>query len=174
MKREEVLVRRLVAEIQGELEALQQLNQEIAAAPAPEDSYALRARGSILHDFYSGVERIFVRIARELNGGVPQDVQWHRQLVKDMTLAIPDVRPQVIDADLAKVLDEYLCLRYLLRHVHGFALDSERLHSLTMRLPETLAAVEGRLEAFTAWLLGRPRTIESRADHAGAANRLAK
>ena len=154
MKREEVLLRRLVAEIQGEVAALHQLKQEIAAAPAPEDSYALRARGSILHDFYSGVERIFVRIARELNGGVPQDVQWHRQLVKDMTLAIPEVRPPVIDAALAEVLDEYLRFRHLFRHGCGFALDSRRSHSLTARLPETLAAVEGRLEAFTAWLLG--------------------
>lgn len=147
-------MRRLVAEIQGELEALRQLKREVAAAPASRDSYALRARGSILHDFYSGVERIFVRIARELNGGVPQDVQWHRQLVKDMALAIPEVRPQVIDAGLAEILDEYLRFRHLFRHVYGFALDAERLHSLTARLPETLDAIQSRLDAFTAWLLG--------------------
>ena len=150
-----MLVRRLVAEIRDELEALDRLRAEIAAAPPPRDSYALRARGSILHDFYGGVERIFVRIARELNGGVPRADQWHRQLLKDMTLTIAEVRPPVVDAPLAEVLDEYLRFRHLFRHVYGFALDEKRLRALEVRLPETVSAVRGQLEAFIGWLLGR-------------------
>jgi len=31
----------------------------------------MRARASILHDFYSGIERIFVRIAQELDSVRP-------------------------------------------------------------------------------------------------------
>ena len=53
-------------------------------APSGADTYSLRARGSILHDFSSGVERIFVRIAGELNGGVPQAERWHQELLGDM------------------------------------------------------------------------------------------
>ena len=35
------------------------------------DGYTMRARASILHDFYSGIERIFVRIAQELDSVRP-------------------------------------------------------------------------------------------------------
>jgi hypothetical protein len=109
--REETLLRRLAAEVTAELASLEQLAQELAGAPSRADTYSLRARGSILHDFSSGVERIFVRIAGELNGGVPQAERWHQELLGDMVLEIPKVRPAVIDADLATALGEYLRFR---------------------------------------------------------------
>lgn len=34
--------------------------------------------------------------AEELNGGVPRSEQWHRQLLLDMTLDLPSVRPAVV------------------------------------------------------------------------------
>ena len=72
MTLDEAFTRRLAAEIEHELQGLDALRDELAAAPPSDDTFALRARGSVLHDFYGGVERIFVRIAEELNGGVPR------------------------------------------------------------------------------------------------------
>ena len=63
MRLEEVLARRLAAEIESELASLSALGEELAKAPQQDDIYSLRARGSILHDFYNGVERVFIRIA---------------------------------------------------------------------------------------------------------------
>ena len=93
MTPEERIARRLIVEIENELDHLAALREEAAAAPRDDMTYGLRARGSILHDFYSGIERVFRRIADEVDGGVPQGEQWHRQLVTDMTLEIPGVRP---------------------------------------------------------------------------------
>ncbi len=93
MKPDEILARRLAAEIELELGALNRLADELEGAPRGADTLSLRARGSILHDFYTGVERILIRIAEELNGGVPKGEQWHRQLPADMMVAIPGVRP---------------------------------------------------------------------------------
>ena len=104
MRLEEVLVRRLAAEIDAELANLDALEREFANRPQHDDSYSLRARGSILHDLYAGIERILVRIAHELNGGVPQAEQWHQQLIEDMRLDIPEVRPAVIDSALARTI----------------------------------------------------------------------
>ena len=78
---EEVLARRLAAEIESELASLSALGEEFANAPRQDDIYSLRARGSILHDFYNGVERVFVCIAPVLNGGIPRGDQWDRDLV---------------------------------------------------------------------------------------------
>ncbi len=63
MKLDDVLARRLAAETASELESLSLIEQDLADAPRHGDTLTLRGRGSILHDFYSGAERIFVRIA---------------------------------------------------------------------------------------------------------------
>ena len=154
MRLEEALVRRLAAEIEAELAGLDELERELANAPRQDDSYSLRARGSILHDFYGGVERVFVRIASELNGGVPRAEQWHRELVRNMTLEIPEVRPAVLDPALAEALGAYLRFRHLFRNVYGSVIEAERLHPLEERLPATLAAFRERIRAFLSWMLG--------------------
>ena len=86
MTPEDVLARRLAAEIEAELATLAALADEFASAPPADDRYAIRARGSMLHDFYNCVERVFLRITRELNGGVPRGEQRHRDLIDNMAL----------------------------------------------------------------------------------------
>lgn len=156
MTSEEAFARRLAAEIEHELERLEKLREELATAPRDDDSFTLRARGSMLHDFYSGIERVFVRIAEELNGGVPQGEQWHRQIVTDMSLKIPGVRPAVIDAALAEELADYLRFRHVFRNVYGSLLQAERMRPLEERLPRVLAAFLTRVRAFLAWMAGEP------------------
>ena len=155
MRIEEALARRLAAEIEAELAELDALEREFEARPKHDDTYSLRARGSILHDFYVGVERILVRIAHELNGGVPQAEQWHQQLIDDMRLAIAEVRPAVIAPELADTLGEYLRFRHVFRNVYGSVLDAQRMAPLEARLPSTLAAFREHIRVFLAWMLGR-------------------
>ena len=154
MSLEESLARRLAAEIESELDAMAQLVRESANAPRGGDIYARRARGSILHDFYNGAERVFERIAAELNGGVPNAANWHQQLVANMALAIPELRPAVIDDDLRNRLAEYRGFRHLFRNVYGSLLDDVRLRHLEERLPRTMDDFQAQVRTFTAWLLG--------------------
>lgn len=146
--------RRLAAEVSSELGNLGLLEEQCASAPQGEDTFSLRARGSILHDFYSGIERVFVRIAEELNGGVPQGEQWRQQLVRDMSLEIPEVRPAVIDEELARSLGDYLRFRHVFRNVYGFALEDQRMRPLEERLPTVLAAFRRQVGGFLAWIVG--------------------
>ena len=149
-----MLARRLRAEVERELADLATLEQEFSNRPRAEDSYALRARGSILQDFYNGIERVFTRIARELNGGIPEAEHWCRQLLDDMKLAIPEVRPPVIDEGLARALGEFLGFRHVFRNIYGGALEAGRLKPLEERLPETLAAFRRQVGAFLSWMVG--------------------
>jgi len=152
---ERAFARRLAAEIEHELEGLEQLGEEVAAAPLDDDNtFALRARGSMLHDFYGGIERVFVRIAEELDGGVPHGEQWHRQMLTDMSLEIPGVRPAVIERDLARQLGDYLRFRHVFRNVYGSLLEAGRLRPLEEKLPDVLAAFRTQIRAFLAWAVG--------------------
>ena len=154
MTPDEAFARRLAAEIEHELERLVELQDELANAPHGDDRFTLRARGSVLHDFYSGVERVFVRIAEELNGGVPQGEQWRRQIVTDISLEIPGVRPAAIDAALAEELGGYLRFRHVFRNVYGSLLQADRMRPLEEGLPHVLTAFLTQIRAFLTWIVG--------------------
>lgn len=154
MRPDEILARRLAAEILAEVEELHRLEEELRTAPQDGGTFSLRARGSILHDFYTGVERIFRRVAEELNGGVPTGAEWHRLLLKDMELELPGVRPRVVTPELTQQLDEYLRFRHLFRNVYGFTLKSERLQPLADDLPALLDRFVAALQVFVDWMTG--------------------
>ena len=170
---------RMSEEVEGDLADLEALEEEFAGRPRTQTSHDLRARGSILHDFYNAIECIFLRIAPDLNGGVPNAERWEQQLLDDMRLDIPKVRPALIDEDLAKTLGEYLRFRHVFRNVYGSVLEAERLIPLEEKLPATLAAFRQQVQAFLAWLVeddqassdpvGRPLWSPSRVqDHSAA------
>lgn len=154
MRPDEILARRLAGEVQTELQSIDRLGAELAAAPDGDDTFALRARGSILHDFYTGAERIFIRLAEEINGGVPRGDQWHRQLLRDMAMTIPAVRPAIISSELERELAEFLRFRHLFRNVYGFVLRADRLGALQEKAPTVLLRFVAEIRAFLTWLTG--------------------
>ena len=156
MKNDETLILRIAQEIRTELSSLHKLSDEFDAAPrAVEDSYATRARASILHDFYTGIERIFIRIAEELNGGVPRSEQWHRQLLTDMTFEIPGVRPFVVEKHLADSLLPFLRFRHLFRNLYGFILDPILISEIESDFKAVFDEFERQIEAFMSWMTGK-------------------
>ena len=123
-------------------------NKNTAVAIPNGDSFFLRATGSVLHDFYVAVENIFKAIAREIDQSLPSDPEWHRQLLVQMTLDLPELRPHVIQKETAMLLDEYRGFRHVFRNVYGFNLAAARLTRLVQKLPETLVALRQDLQLF--------------------------
>ena len=112
----------------------------------------LRGIGAVLHDFYTGIEHLFEKIAPELNGGLPAGRSWHRELLENMTLDLPGVRPPVLGSETVHALEEFLRFRHLFRNLYGFELQWDRIRSLLERVPATWAAVAADLERFIAFL----------------------
>ncbi len=54
------------------------------------DSVALN-----LHSFYAGLERLFEIIGRSIDGSIPEGANWHRLLLEQMAVELPEVRPAV-------------------------------------------------------------------------------
>jgi len=148
---------RLAATLRVELERLASVvaEAELALADFEQGTPSrreLRGIGDIVHDFYTGVERIFEKIAPELNGGVPAGISWHRELLEDMTLELPGIRPPVIGRATADDLAEFLRFRHLFRNLYGFELEWRRLRPLLARLPGTWRALERDVLAFLRFL----------------------
>ncbi len=142
-------LRVLQLSVKDELEKLRLLDREKDGLLKKKPSnYLLRAGGSILHDFYTGIEKVFENIAKEIDQRVPMGEEWHSELLHQMTLDIPGLRPPVITPDTGKKLREYLGFRHLFRKRYGFELDWEKMKKLLLKIPPILSHLEKETETF--------------------------
>jgi hypothetical protein len=129
----------LIAEIGDELDQLEKLAVEIekirATLPVEpaerqiyEESLALK-----LHNFYTGCERVFKNIAKDINGGIPDSLDWHRRILRTMSLKLENIRPPVISRETETALSDFLSFRHVVRNIYGFSIDSEKLGLLAKR-----------------------------------------
>ena len=148
-----MLLIRLRAEIEDELESISHLQHDLnECKKLGAVRVALRAKASVLHDFYTGTERIFTKIASELNGGIPNTQQWHTELLHDMSLHLEEIRPPVITTELRDALVPFLRFRHLFRNLYGFSLDPRRLGELADVFPAVLDQLRREIKTFTSWL----------------------
>lgn len=144
--------------IQDEITKLKLLDKEKDGLLKRKPSnYLLRAGGSILHDFYTGIEKIFENVAKEIDQRVPMGEEWHSELLHQMTLDIPGLRPPVITAHTEKKLREYLGFRHLFRKRYGFELDWEKMKRLLSKMPEVLSVLENEIKISFDSLIKSPK-----------------
>lgn len=132
---------RLLAErLRVELQTLERVVERAEGAAArairqPEDQdYFISAAALDLHGFYAGLERLFELIAREVDESQPTGSHWHRDLLAQMSLAAPDLRPAAISSETRSALLEYLEFRHVVRNVYTFNLRPDRVVELVQGL----------------------------------------
>jgi predicted nucleotidyltransferase len=144
---------RLSWQIELELESLEKTVNDIKepleyALERGYNTTALRSIGSCLQDFYSGIERIFERIAVLFDGGLPEGLDWHIMLLKQMENKHPKSRPAVIDHSLALELLEYLRFRHLFRHTYGYELRWDKMQPLAIGVSDILNMFKEQIACF--------------------------
>jgi hypothetical protein len=117
------------------------------------NSFDLRGLGSLLHDFFTTIEDIFEIISVDVNGGLPDTLEWHKQLLLKMSIPIPGLRPAVISEGLRWKLDEYLRFRHVFRNVYGYLLDWKRLQPLFDRMEDTYQHFSQEISTFRRFML---------------------
>ena len=105
-----------------------------------------------LHGFYTGVERCFEEIARQLDESAPSGTDWHRRLLRQMSAELPELRPPVIQKETRQIIDEYRSFRHVVRNVYTFDLQPDRVVALTTKLIATFAAFKSDIEVFCDFL----------------------
>lgn len=141
-------------EIEKELKDLDRLDTEMTEVlNHPNPSFLeTRAAGSILHDFYSGIEKIFKRIAFRIDRDVPSGEDWHTDLLMRMSISLEDIRPKVISESLQERLSDYLRFRHLFRNIYGFELKWVRCETLGIMLSETLSIFKAEINEFLKFI----------------------
>lgn len=146
-------IRQDVAEIERVVErverAVQALRRQTAEQDLLLDSVTLNLRG-----FSTCLERIFAHIASRVDQSSPAGPDWHRELLRQMTVDVPGLRPPVLTAAMAADADEFLRFRHVVRHIYAFALDPEQVERLASRLPATFREIRTALLAHATLLEG--------------------
>jgi DNA-binding HxlR family transcriptional regulator len=116
------------------------------------DDYYLDSVALNLHAFYSGLERVFEKLASTIDGSVPSAANWHQELLAQMQSEIPSVRPAVISSELKELLEEYRGFRHVVRNVYSYHMKPEKLKLLTEKLEKTFDMASDELTAFAQFL----------------------
>ncbi len=156
MPRYQVLARRIeqeLADLQRTQAVIQRHWESVASASSDQDAY-LNSVALNLHGLYSGLERVFELIAVELDGGALGGDAWHAELLRQMAIAVPDVRPAVLQPATAAELDELRRFRHLIRNIYATNIDPERIRPLVTGLPALWQRVQQDLEPFVNFLYG--------------------
>ena len=117
-----------------------------------DDDFYLDSVALNLHAFYSGLERIFEKLAATIDGAVPSTANWHQELLTQMQTEIPSVRPAVISASLKEALEEYRGFRHVVRNVYAYHLKPEKLKLLVDNLENTFRSASEELTLFAVFL----------------------
>jgi uncharacterized protein YutE (UPF0331/DUF86 family) len=83
---------------------------------------------------------------------VPTGREWHRDLLIQMSAEVTTIRPSVITRSSRNCLDDYRGLRYVIRNVYTFNLESDRLQELVQNLPGCYESVVQDLTKFCNFL----------------------
>jgi hypothetical protein len=147
-KRGAVLAGRIQAEL-GELKILvERIRLGMKKAKTQSDDFYIDSVALNLHGFYSGIESLFEKIAGTIDGFVPEGASWHQELLKQMSIEVPGIRPAVISLELKEMLEEYRGFRHVVRNVYTYHLDPEKLKPLVKNIRNVIQKLEKELTAF--------------------------
>ena len=149
-------LRGLAKRIQTELVELEIVLERVETgwqrAGTSGDDFYLDSVALNLHGFYSGLERIFERVAETVDGTVPTGENWHQALLMQMTRDVPGIRPAVISADTHERLNQYRGFRHVVRNVYTFKFDPSKVERLVAEAAAVLAQTRTELLAFVRFL----------------------
>jgi predicted nucleotidyltransferase len=137
-----------LVKIESTVDAIAKALEDIEVVPTNYRQYIEESIANKLVDVYSGMERIFERIANEVDGHLPRGSRWHKNLLEQMTKQRPE-RPPVISEQTYHQLGELLDFRHKVNNIYGRELkyDSTLVHAET--IGEVFASVSQDFNTFT-------------------------
>ena len=147
-----LLAARILAEINDLNTVVKRAMQGWERTKIRNDDYYLDGVALNLHGFYSGLERVFERIALAIDGSVTSGANWHRELLNQMSIEVPGIRPAVISVGLRKDLESYLGFRHVLRNVYTYHLNPDKFEALVTQAQAVFIKVKTEIVGFCKFL----------------------
>ena len=113
--------------------------------------YVEKTIASDLVEIYNGIERIFERIAREVDKHVPSGGKWHKDLLAQMADHRGKRQP-IISKRTERRLNRLLKFRHRVNNIYRYELIYEKAEKHAKRVSKLFDNVSKELDAFTAFL----------------------
>ena len=143
---------RINQEINKVLQALQELGIFLTRLSNQSDIFYKKALISSialnLHGIYTGIERIFEDIAKEIDHRLPTGDKWHRDLLNQMTVNIPNLRKAVISEESRLILDELRRFRHVVRSAYSFQLDEAKVLIVANQIADCHQVIINEIQLF--------------------------
>lgn len=147
---------RLLAEVTIDAQALDARAAEIGALLA--EWHAAKAIGRAdlmlvaanLHGYYTAFETLCERIARQLDENVPGGPTWQTELLAQMQVEIPGLRPRLIAADVLEDLHELRKFRHFFRNAYVLDFDPILIDAHAERVRRIHDAIASGVATFRA------------------------
>ena len=137
-----------LVKIESTVSGIAKALEDIEVVPANYRQYIEESMGNKLADVYNGIEKIFERIAREVDMEVPAGSSWHKDLLTQMTEQRPE-RPPVISEKTFPRLEELLKFRHAFNNIYGKDLVYEEIEPHAKSIDALFASVSQDLNTFT-------------------------
>ena len=146
-----MLPEQVIEKIEFELEEIGSLfelykNELFDLKPKP-NLMELTAFAGVLHSFYNGIEKILLVIAKNLDKKVPDDSEWHKTLLLQMTTG-SESRGAVLSGEMKDILLDYLAFRHFFRHTYSFRLEWEEMEDLVIALNDVRSKFSSEISGF--------------------------
>ncbi len=77
--------------------------------------------------FYNIVEALGLRIARAFENHIDDEQGWHMELVRRLSIEIPEVRPPLFSSEIVPDLQELRAFRHIVRHTYDLRLQASKI-----------------------------------------------
>ena len=128
--------------------------EDIKIAPDTYQQYIEETITTRLTDVYMGLERIFERIANEVDEHLPRGSRWHKDLLEQMAKQRPERQP-VISQDALRLLTPLLEFRHKVNNIYADELIYENTEEHAKNIERLFQIVSDDLNLFTISLVQR-------------------
>jgi hypothetical protein len=146
-----VLIKKVIKDIKFELEEIDNLfhlySNELFELDREPNLLELTGVAGVLHSFYSGIEKIFLSIAKTIDKNIPADINWHKTLLSQMA-EDNESRHAIISNKTKEELSEYLAFRHFYRHSYTSHLRWKKMEILVTPLPQTWKRFKSEISSF--------------------------
>ena len=127
--------------------------EKIDILPADAREFIERALAADIAEVYTGFEKIFERIANEIDKHLPKGERWHTDLLAQMVERRPE-RPPVISEGTQQGLGQLLRFRHKVNNIYGDELIYEKSEEHAKRVGKLFESVVEELDTFNVFLNG--------------------
>ena len=125
--------------------------EKIDILPVDAREFIERALAADLAEVYTGFEKIFERIANEIDKHSPKGERWHTDLLTQMAERCPE-RPPVISESTQRQLGQLLRFRHKVNNIYGEELIYEKAEEHAKPIRELFTTVSEDLDTFISFL----------------------